>query len=537
MTALHPECSQHGLSHSRRESAPVDRDANDLVMGDGQPADRTWVSIDHFIHPPVFDVDRLYIHIMDVNYGFNPFLHIQWRDAQMLDTTWESMRAEPRTVPAIVSLAACCSDVGRAPERTHSAVRRTLLDTLGVAAAGGKTDAGQASARSAHEIFGCGDGLAWFSKSRLTPVGAAFVNATYAAALDLDDGHRQASGHPAAAIVPAVLAVAERYNCGADRLLTAIALGYEVAVRISAARDISVLRTTDTGLWCGPGVAAAIGWLTGQAPMIVAHGMAIAAQTATSQAATGWTAYGHTVKEGIPWATANGVAAISLAKAGHRGPLDALDDPSAYSRNRLLDDFGLNWAIEGAYFKLYSCCRWAHAAIDGALALQERIGISHDAIQHVEIETFERALSLPNQVEPQSPEAAQYSVPFCVALALVHGTQALLPMDNKFLADTRVTGLAKRIELCSGSGYASAFPASTPARVTIRAGNVVKSIEVRFPKGEPQNPLSDSELQQKFSTLAAHLGDQTAFLISRAVSGLGIHQQPAGLFAALGGAG
>jgi len=453
----------------------------------------------------------------------------------MFSTTWESMRAGPQTVPAIVGLAVCCSDVGRAPERTHSAVRRTLLDTLGVAAAGAGSDAGQASARSAREIFGCGDGVVWFSKSRLTPAGAAFVNATYAAALDLDDGHRQASGHPAAAIVPAVLAVAQRHASSADRLLTAIALGYEVAVRISAARDISALRTTDTGLWCGPGVAAAVGWLTGQSPMIVAHGMAIAAQTATSQAATGWTVYGHTVKEGIPWATANGVAAISLAKAGHRGPLDALDDPSAYSRKGLLDDFGRNWAIEGAYFKLYSCCRWAHAAIDGALALQESTGISHDAIEHLEVETFERALSLPNQAEPQSPEAAQYSIPFCVALALVHGASALLPMDNKFLADTRVTTLAKRIRLSSGRGYASAFPASTPARVTISAGNVIQSIEVRFPRGEPQDPLTTSELHQKFERLAVNLGDEAILSISRAVNGLGIHQQPSGLFAALGG--
>jgi 2-methylcitrate dehydratase PrpD len=304
-------------------------------------------------------------------------------------------------------------------------------------------------------------------------------------------------------------------------------------VRISAARDICSLRTTDTGLWCGPGVAAATGWLTGQSTAVIAQSIAIAAQTATSQAATGWTKIGHTVKEGIPWATANGLMAVSLAAAGHRGPLDILDDPKRYSRQRLLNGFGDIWAIEQAYFKLYSCCRWAHAAIDGALVLKARHAIVPEQIQNLSIETFDRALTLPNQSDPQSVEAAQYSIPFCVALALVHGERALLPMDQRHLSDPRVIGLATRITLSSSNAYADAFPDMTPARVTIGAEGLRDSIEVIFPKGEPKNPLSSADLMDKFAILSSALGTVRTSAIAGSINGLGIHQEPPALFAAL----
>ncbi|OWW02365.1 protein involved in propionate catabolism [Rhizobium sp. R72] len=430
-------------------------------------------------------------------------------------------------------LADYCNGIRQVPIGASRRARRTLLDTLGVAAAGSRTQAGRASLKAAGEIWGEGAAPVWFSKRRLPAVGSAFVNATYAAALDLDDGHRQASGHPAAAIVPAVLAVATCCGASADRLLSAIVLGYEIAVRVSAARDIKTLRTTDTGLWCGPGVAAACGWLTGQPTAVIAHAIAIAGQTATSQAATGWTKLGHTVKEGIPWATANGLQAVALARAGHRGPLDMLDDPAIYDRQRLLRSWSRAWAIEEAYFKLYSCCRWAHAAIDGASMLAARLDADPDEIEDLVIETFERALTLPNQIEPQSAEAAQYSIPFCVALALVHGQQALLPMDDGHLCDIRVTALAGRIRLQSARDYAASFPAGTPARVTMRARGRSETIEVLYPRGEPQNPLSAEELQEKFLTLSSALGRDQASDVSAAVEGLGIHQNPAALFEAL----
>ncbi|KQY15066.1 protein involved in propionate catabolism [Rhizobium sp. Root73] len=452
-----------------------------------------------------------------------------------MNTTPKSMQGETKAPFVLSELAAFCHSMALAPESAHAAARRTLLDTIGVAAAGAETVGGLASRRAAVEIWGRGGSAIWFSQSVTTPAGAAFANSTFAAALDLDDGHRAASGHPAAAIVPAVIAAAEQLGSSTDRILTALVLGYEVAVRISSARDFSRLRTTDSGLWCGYGVAAATAWLAGLGAPAMAHAMAIAGQTATSQAGTGWTRLGHSVKEGIPWATANGLQSVSLAASGHYGPLDLLDNPSVYNRERLLGGFGRKWVIEDAYFKIYSCCRWAHAAIDGSLALAADMCMAPDDIDEILVETFDRALTLPNQFDPQSSEAAQYSVPFCLALALVKGPTALLPLKPESLGDASVVSLARRVKMVRARDYLDAFPKSTPSKVTISAGGRRKTIEVLAPKGEPQNPLTSDELQQKFLTLTAELSlnPPQVQALQRAASGLGIEQTSTELFRAL----
>lgn len=455
-------------------------------------------------------------------------------DVRNLSTTLKSIGAFGDSY-ALMALANSCRAATDVPEPALDAARRTLLDTLGVSAAGSATAGGNASHAAAPTIWGSGSSSVWFSTTKLPPAGAAFVNATYAAALDLDDGHRGASGHPAAAIIPAVLAVGQTTNASPAQLLTAIVLGYEVAVRASAARDIANLRTTDTGLWCGLGVAAAAGWLAGHSTPVIAHAMAIAGQTSTSQAATGWTQLGHTVKEGIPWATANGLQAVALAASGHRGPLDLLDDPVAYDRAALIENFGRDWAIEQAYFKIYSCCRWAHAAIDGALILKSLMHVCDSEIESIVVETFDRALTLPNQSEPQSSEAAQYSIPFCVALALIHGPEALLPLKDDHLKDRSVTNLARRIRLTSADDYIGVFPAATPARVTMIANGRHETLEISLPKGEPKNPLSDADLKRKFERLAS-MGALTADVaqeIFDVVNRLRFHDAT-DLFAALG---
>jgi 2-methylcitrate dehydratase PrpD len=405
---------------------------------------------------------------------------------------------------AISELAAFCVATDTVDDRVQQAALRTLLDTIGVAAIGSMTSGGRASFDAAPAVWGSGRSRVWFSGRQLTAPGAVFVNATYAASLDLDDGHRGAAGHPAAAIVPAVLALAGDRALPASRLLTAIALGYEVAVRVAASRDVNALRTTDSGLWCGYGTAAAAAWLLGCSAPIAAHAMAISGQTATGQYATGWTRLGHTVKEGIPWAAANGVQAAFLAAAGHTGPTDLLDEASVYDRTKLLDR-SRSWAVEQAYFKRYSCCRWAHAAIDAALLLQEEHVLVGSEIDEILVETFERAITLPNQPAPTSNEAAQYSIPFCVAVALLHGKAALLPLEDRYLADPAVLALASRVTLKTSPRYAGAFPSTTPATLSIVSGGRRFALEVVRPKGEPTNPMSGEELAHKFEALTSRL--------------------------------
>jgi 2-methylcitrate dehydratase PrpD len=117
------------------------------------------------------------------------------------------------------------------------------------------------SAARAASVRAAGDLVAAPIAGSSTRGGIAALNAAVASMLDLDDGHRAAPGHPGAAAIPAALAAAESHGADADaeRVLAAIAIGYEVGVRIAGARDVGTLHTFDSGLWCGQGQRAGAG--------------------------------------------------------------------------------------------------------------------------------------------------------------------------------------------------------------------------------------------------------------------------------------
>jgi 2-methylcitrate dehydratase PrpD len=402
-----------------------------------------------------------------------------------------------------LALATFACNVRTAPKSIRSATVRAVFDLVGSAIAGHGTVGGAAGRAAAVRAWGAGPAACWFSGERLTVPGAAFANSAIASMLDLDDGHRAASGHPGAAVIPAVIATAEAIGADAERVLTAIALGYEIGVRISAARDFRSLHTFDSGLWCGQGVAAAVGWLRGLAPETIAHAIAIAGTTAPGQTATGYTRLmGNHVKEGIAWATATGMTAVELAAHGFTGPTDFLDDATRYDQTILTEALGERWHVEDVYFKLYGCCRWAHAAIDGILAIQQQDGVETDDIVAVRIATFAQALSLNNDLAPPTLEAAQYSVPFCVAVAAVRGPDALLPLEEARLGDRTVLDCARKITLTADPALHAMFPAAVPARVEVETASGRFSRTVIAPRGEPSNPLGWDGLRAKFHSVA-----------------------------------
>src|SRR4051812_7092724 len=356
----------------------------------------------------------------------------------------------------------------KVPEEARISAAKCVLDLMTAAIAGYQTPNAVAVRRVAAATWGCGPAAMWFSGERSTPAGATFVNAACACSLDLDDGHRAASGHPGAAIIPAVLSLLGAPSLDAQRALAAIAIGYEIGIRISAARDLRSVPTVNSGLWSGQAVAAAVGWLRGLSPSQIAHAISIAGTTAPSQSATPYTRYrGNSVKEGIPWGAANGILAVDLAEQGFTGPIDILDSPERYDRARLLDGLGTSWLINSTYFKPYSCCRWIHAPIDALLALMDEHDIQSGAITNIDVETFGRSLTLSNEVAPATLEGAQYSLPFCLGVAATSGASALLPLSNEALADERAIEIAGRVRMTVNPEFDLMFPAAVPGRIRI----------------------------------------------------------------------
>ncbi|MCG8693647.1 MAG: MmgE/PrpD family protein [Minwuiales bacterium] len=419
--------------------------------------------------------------------------------------------------------AAFIAATAKVPASAQRMAVLAVLDLAAAALAGYSTSGAAAARRAAEQIWGMGDAPVWFSRHRLPPVGAAFANSAAASMLDLDDGHRAAAGHPGAAIIPAVMAAAHGGETDAPHILTAIALGYEIATRASAARDLSCVDTLVSGRWVGHGVAAAVAWMRGLTEPQIAQAIAIAGTSAPSLGPVAYSRImGNHLKEGIPWATATGLAAVDLAAAGFTAPIDLFDNAALFDQQTLTTGLSKDWMIEQIYFKPYSCCRWAHAAIQATLALLADHSLSARAIDHIRIETFSRALQLNNEPRPRTLEAAQYSVPFCVALAVLEGEESLLPMTESALSNSDVMELAERISIELAPDLDRMFPGSVPARVEVNAESRVYGSTVLMPKGEPSNPMTQSELEAKFHTLADPvLGVARAEWLLAAIQALG----------------
>jgi 2-methylcitrate dehydratase PrpD len=397
-----------------------------------------------------------------------------------------------------------------------------VLDLLGAAMAGFRQESARAARNFGRRFFPVGPAAVWFTRTGLSEAGAAFCNAVAGSALDLDDGHRAAGGHPGAALVPAALAVAQSLNSSGRELLAALVIGYEVAVRAAAARNPATMDTFSTGRWCGFGAVAVRCWLEGRGPEVLSHAMAVSGIHAPLQSASAYSRLGHHTKEGIPWGTFTGLAAVELAAQGFVGPLDIWDHPDYYRRQAITEGLGEDWAILRTYFKPYACCRWLHAALD-AWQILARQGLAVDEVERVEVFTFRRAIGLNNLPAPVTLEQAQFSLPFCLAVAALKGPEALLPLSSDLLTEHQLTAFARKVGLYHDSGLEAAFPARAGARLVVHTSQGSLSKEVQHPRGDPVNPLSGEELTAKFHKLAGLLsGREKTHAIAGAVKELSV---------------
>ncbi len=401
----------------------------------------------------------------------------------------------------------------------NNAAKKCILDLVAAAVKGAYTPAARAVKEMSEMLFSSGPSSVWFSDSSLNAPGAAYVNSTFASALDLDDGHRQAMGHPGAAIIPAAIAVAQETNATGKELLAAIIAGYEIAVRVSAARDHSAQDTLSTGRWCAYGVAAAGGMLRKLNPHKLAEAMAIAGVHSPGLSAAGYSqVMGNNAKEGIPWATLTGLFGLGLSQRDFSGPTDILDHPDYYNSSQIVSGLGQPFAIEGVYFKPYACCRWIHSAIDALLLIMAENSLSAAMIDRLEVHIFERALRLNNYLVPNTMEDAQYSIPFCLATAAIEGEKGLLPFKQDLLSRKDIVKLAHRIQLHEDPKLTFLFPTLAPAKVIVYTPNGVFEKQVKYPKGDPDNPMHYHEIECKLRRLSCQ--NQPASFVRRTLNAI-----------------
>ena len=374
--------------------------------------------------------------------------------------------------------------------------REAIFDTVASAAAAPHRDLTAALVQA----YGPGSSRIWFSGATASPVAAGFANALMSAVLDLDDGHRKSRGHPGAVVVPAVLAEADRMDavghaCSDQDILRAIAVGYEVGLRVASARSFYAR----TGFWGGFAAAAGVGALAHLTAPQLANAIAIAGETGPHMATTtmppAWPQpNGSDVKEGIPWGVATGIAAVPMAQAGVTGARDLVNHAPFFDADAILADRP-GPAICETYTKFHAACRHVHAPVEAFHALVRQHGLAPQEIEKVEVAAYSGALRIPNRTTPRNLVDAQYSIPYCIALVALHGAEVLLPMTESALDDPEAEALATRVQVFQHPPCEARFPAETPVIVTVHARGAEFASEITTPSGEAdQRPSWDARL-------------------------------------------
>lgn len=383
-----------------------------------------------------------------------------------------------------------------------------VLDWLGCSIAGLPANPGQAllkltarQPRGDVSVLGFADGR--------SARDAAFHNGAMSHITEMDDVDHGSVTHPGAVVIPAALAVAEQRQATGRDFLAAVALGYEVMIRVGESVGKTHYVHHHNTATCGVfGAAAAAGWLLG----LSREQLVWALGSAGTQAAGLW----QFLQDGTMskqlhtgGSASDGVLAAELAECGFTGAREILDGSQGFWAAMAPDAIpeaitrGLgqrNWKLPGVSIKPYPSCRHTHSAVDAALRLRHQLGrIEASDIAAVEVWGYHSVLDLCNNPNPNNQYSAKFSIHYTVARALLDGHLRLNDFTDEQMSEPRVREVMARTTVRLDDRLDSLYPAQFPARValTLSDGRSL-SEEVLSPKGDPENALSREELEQKF---------------------------------------
>lgn len=386
------------------------------------------------------------------------------------------------------------------PGEVIDQAKRCILDLLGVALAGTKTRSSSIARRFALDGFGEGFATVIGEERMSTAPGAAWANCQTSCALDMDDGHNLAVGHPGSVVIPAALAVAECRQATGRELLEGVVAGYEVSVRIAGSRVPEYIHTYASGVWGVYGAALAAAKILELTEEQMVHTIGIAGCHGPARPHSKNYDFVPMLKECIGWAGMAGASAALLAEQGYTGFTDLLEYSEFFDGGLLLKGLGTEYEIMRVWFKPYSSCRWTHSSIEAALLLRHKYGISKEKIRSITVRSFERA-SIMSSVRPTASETAQYSIPWCVAAAIIDGKVGPEEVSEERLNDPEILDLAAKVKIVYDDNLQKQFPMKFPAVVEIETDEGTMQAKVDSPKGDMEDPMTHEEVEKKFYDL------------------------------------
>jgi 2-methylcitrate dehydratase PrpD len=353
---------------------------------------------------------------------------------------------------------------------------------------------------------------------RATLRAAALINGAASHSVEFDDIYRDAGYHPGGPVISAALATAQANGANGETFLRGVIVGYEVSTRIGEAVMPSHYRFWHTTGTVGAfGAAAAAATVLGLDREHFMHAIATVGTFASglkqaflSQAMSKPLHGGHAADAGV-------LAAIAAGK-GVTGALDILEGREGFGAAMSVNPdwakatrgLGSDYHIVHVTFKNHGCCGHTFPSIDGALHLQHMHGFTYKDVKRVRLATYKAGLDIIDNAKPEGEYQAKFSLQYTVAHALVHGSVRLNAFLPDRMRDAAVRALMEKIECVADPELSKGYPNQRAAQVEIETTDGRKFAHFQpYRKGDPELPLTDEELNDKFLELATPVLGET----------------------------
>jgi 2-methylcitrate dehydratase PrpD len=341
---------------------------------------------------------------------------------------------------------------------------------------------------------------------------AAFINATYGQACELDDSTFGSAGHIGTATIPVVIAAGEREHIDGRTLITAVVAGYEIMFRLMASvRPYHNARGFHSQSIAGPFAgAAAVGKIFGLGSSQLTHALAVAGSHACGPLE--FDQGGGEVKRihaGI--AARAGIHSAQLAKFGLTGPPTIIEGRRGFCRlfstqcdlSQLTTGLGDTFNITNVWFKVYPATGPVHTAIGATAKLVEDHRIRPADVARIRVALAETSLMHGGGIHiPQDVIGDQFSLAFSVALAIVKRRNALSDyMDSALWSDPEIVSMMNKVEMIPDLDARGKKHHMATVRIELNDGRALTTTEAH-PVGTPPNPASERQLREKAEGLA-----------------------------------
>jgi 2-methylcitrate dehydratase PrpD len=373
------------------------------------------------------------------------------------------------------------------PAEVRERAKLAVLDWAGSALAGLDSDSARRAGALIEELGGPAESTVLGRAERRPALHAALLNGVQAAIYEIDDVHLDCRIHPGLCVISSALALAEREGASGRRLIEAVVAGYEVVVRLAITVGVP-----HNNWWHATGVCGAVGAAAASAKVLglSAEQCAGALGLGATQGAglidgTEGKALGAKHFHGGK-AAQNGMWAALLARSDYLGSATALEGEWGFlrafakgtekDRLALLDRLGKEWYILRTISKPFACCLSAHAGIHGLLGLIRTHALKPEEVESVEAYTNPGSYYMIRNPDPRDELQAKFSLPFCLATALVKRDVSYRAFDEKTLWDPTVRDVMTRVSLETREEIGRI---ETLVRVRTRDGQVLERMAQR----------------------------------------------------------